>query len=59
MVVLELTEDEASRLHTGLNRLLIELDREIARTDSKEYRRDLEQTEQVIRDVWGQLKRVA
>ncbi len=59
MVVLELDEEEARRLHTGLSRLLIDLEREIVRTDSREYRKDLERTEQVVKNVTDQLRRVA
>ena len=41
MIVLELNEDDATRLCSGLDRFLVELEREIARTDSREYRQDL------------------
>ena len=59
MIVLELNEDDATRLCSGLNRFLVELEREIARTDTREYRQDLEKTEQVIREVSDELRRVA
>ncbi len=59
MIALELSDDEARRLETGLSRLLIELEREIARTDSREYRKDLERTEEVLRNVTDQLRHAA
>ncbi len=59
MIVLELSDDEARRLETGLSRLLIELEREIVRTDSREYRKDLEKTEEVLKGITDQLKHAA
>jgi len=59
MIVLKLSDDEADRLEAALKRFLIELEREIAATDSQDYRIDLEKTEQVLKDVSGRLKRTA
>ncbi len=59
MVVLELSDDEARRLQEGLERLLIDMDREIVRTDSREYREDLKRSESVMRDVADELRRAA
>lgn len=59
MIVLELSDEEARRLHEGLERLLIEMDREIVRTDSREYREDLKRSESVVRDVADELRRAA
>ena len=59
MIALELSDDEARRLETGLSRLLIELEREIARTDSREHRKDLERTEEVPKNVTDQLRHTA
>jgi hypothetical protein len=59
MIVLEFSDNEANRLKTALSRLLIDLEslsrllidleREIAGTDLRDYRMDLERTEQVLR----------
>jgi hypothetical protein len=59
MVDLQLTDEEAKQLEAGLGRLLVELEREIARTDSREYRKDLERTEEVLRTVTDQLRQAA
>ncbi|OPY66678.1 MAG: hypothetical protein A4E57_02698 [Syntrophorhabdaceae bacterium PtaU1.Bin034] len=59
MIVLELTDSEAKVLETGLERFLIDMDREIARTDRKDYRISLERDERVLRDVVEQLKHPA
>ncbi len=59
MIVLELSDDEALRLREGLEHFLIEMDREIVRTDSREYREDLKRSESVIRDVADELRRAA
>ncbi len=59
MVVLELKDDEAKLLQMGLNRFLLEMEREIARTDSREFRLELKKTEEVMRNVVDELRRVA
>ncbi len=59
MIVLELSDDEARRLQESLERLIIDMDREIVRTDSREYREDLERSETVLRDVADELRRAA
>jgi hypothetical protein len=59
MIVLELMDSEAKVLETGLERFLIDMDREIARTDRKDYRISLERDERVLRDVVEQLKHPA
>ncbi len=59
MIVLELSDDEARRLREGLERFLMEMDREIVRTDSREYREDLKRSESVIREVADELRRAA
>ncbi len=59
MVVLELSDEEARRLQQGLERFLIDMDREIVRTESKEYRDDLKRSQSVFRDVADQLRNVA
>jgi hypothetical protein len=59
MVTLELTDPEAEVLKTALQHLIIDLEREIAHTDSREYKKDLERTEQLLRVVTGHLQNAA
>ena len=59
MVTMELSETEAEVLKTGLERLLVDLAREISHTDSREFKKDLEKTEEILREVTDHLKKAA
>jgi hypothetical protein len=59
MVKLELTDDEARELSAGLEQFLVQMEREIAATDSRDFRLDLQKRENVIRDVTERLKQTA
>jgi hypothetical protein len=57
MVRLELSDDVANELEALLERLSHEMEREIAGTDSREFRQDLKKREGIVKDVLDKLKR--
>ena len=52
---IEFSRDEAELLRTALQRHVVELDREINRTDSLEYKRELQQTDRTIERILGRI----
>jgi hypothetical protein len=59
MVTLTLSDAEAEVLRTALQHFLVELEREINHTDSREFKKDLEKTEQLLREVTNHLEKAA
>jgi len=56
MSTLELTPDECKALLEFLERYLLNLRIEIAKTDDREFRRALKRQEEVIQKISGRLK---
>jgi hypothetical protein len=59
MITLQLSDTEAEVLKAALQHFLIELEREISHTDSREFKKDLEKTEQLLREVTDHLEKAA
>ena len=52
---IELSRDEAEMLRTVLQNHVRELDHEISRTDSREFKRDLQQTDRAMERILGRI----